>query len=90
MSMPKIPVLTVHTIFPFEIDRSAIALTSQRVWEVDGSGSLNRNQQKISKPRGEVMELQKGGYSLQRVLQWEENKYQDIQVKLLLDYLIQY
>jgi hypothetical protein len=37
---------------------------------------------KISKPRGEVTRLSRGGYSLEKTLGWEQKRYREVQVAL--------
>lgn len=37
----------------------------------------------IPKPSGEVTELNKGGYSLEKVLKWERRQYLEVQVRSL-------
>lgn len=86
--------LTFHTVFPAEPDTSLFLLTSRRTWPIEET-ALPTSASKpsttvyivpklhICKPRGEVSEVNKGGYSLRQVLGWEKTKYLAVQVRFL-------
>ena len=45
-------------------------------------------QEIIAKPRGELGRPSRGGYSLRDALAWEKKVYSDVQVMLLIFYMI--
>lgn len=88
-----IPRPTSHIIFLPEVDVASIQLTSRRVWPPEAPLNIVLQQPTphirpvqgqgdgmVLKPRGEVNEVNKGGYSLQKVLNWEMGQYKDVQV----------
>jgi hypothetical protein len=90
--MPDPPQITLHTVFPPEVDRSTLQLTSKVVWPVEVSlipippRTVNAHiaaKPPIPKPRGVVGRIKEGGYSLIKVLGWEREQYNEIQVRLV-------
>jgi len=85
--------LTCHIVFPAEPDVLSLLLTSRRVWPLEEASlisvtqpslpSIPPSKSSISKPRGEVSDVNKGGYSLSKVLGWEKATYLSVQVRLL-------
>ena len=83
--------LTLHTVLPPEVDISSLRLTSKIAWPaevspiVTGSSHMMDRQAKsdrqpIPKPKGVVGRIKEGGYSLIKVLRWEREQYNEIQV----------
>jgi hypothetical protein len=90
MSMPNFPRLTLHIVFPREVDRSSLLLTYQVVWPAEVSSvplndvhsvALEPGNITIPKPKGVVGRIKEGGYSLVKVLQWEKDQYNEVQVR---------
>jgi hypothetical protein len=86
--MPGSPQITLHTVFPPEVDRSTLQLTSKVVWPVEVSlipippRTVNAAAKPpIPKPRGVAGRIKEGGYSLIKVLEWEREQYNEIQVR---------
>jgi hypothetical protein len=90
--MSGLPILTARTRFPREVDLTNILLTSRAVWPAEitplGSDCTRQNPESenvhvpwpIPKPSGQVSEVNKGGYSLPKVLGWESKRYKAVQV----------
>lgn len=94
-AMAERPSLTSRTVFASEVDPSMVVLTSRRVWLPETSKvspscplpSPTSASALIAKPPGEVTELNKGGYTLEKVLNWERHKYLAVQVVLDLVFI---
>lgn len=89
--MPDSSGLTLHTIFPPEVDISTLRLTSRIVWPAEASPIITSSSHmvdrhaesetlRIPKPKGVVGRIKEGGYSLFKVLRWEREQYNAIQV----------
>jgi hypothetical protein len=95
--MPPSPQLTLHTVFPPEVDRSSLQLTSRVIWPDEvlsiqttqshrsntHTAELKSDRMPIPKPKGVVGRIKEGGYSLFAVLGWEKEQYKEVQVGLL-------
>ena len=88
--MPNFPRLTLHIVFSREVDRSSLLLTYQAVWPAEvslvhlndvHSVALEPGNITIPKPKGVVGRIKEGGYSLVKVLQWEKDQYNEVQVR---------
>jgi hypothetical protein len=82
---------TLHTIFPPEVDTSSLRLTSRIVWPAEDPRIITSplhltdrhagsERLLIPKPKGVVGRIKEGGYSLIKVLGWEREQYNEIQV----------
>jgi hypothetical protein len=83
--------LTARTRFLREVDLANVVLTSRTVWPAETTllesectcqTLESENTQvpwPIPKPSGQVSEVNKGGYSLPKVLGWESKRYQAVQ-----------
>jgi len=97
--MLDFPQLTSRTRFAAEVSITPYLLSVRKVWPLDiastqplrtrsvcvqeveaGADSI------IPKPRGQVSEISKGGYSLIDALGWEEARYKSVQVRILYAY----
>jgi len=83
--------LTLHTVFPPEVDISSLRITSRVVWPAEVSPIVTSSscimdrqaksdRQPIPKLKGVVGRIKEGGYSLIKVLGWEREQYNEIQV----------
>ena len=82
---------TLHTVFPPEVDTSSLWLTSRMVWPAEGPHMTSHSHLTdlhagfkrliIPKPKGMVGRIKEGGYSLIKVLGWEREQYNEIQVR---------
>jgi hypothetical protein len=86
-SMPDTPQITLHTVFPPEVDRSSLRLTTNVVWPAEESSTANTiaaalvtERSPIPKPKGVVGRIKEGGYSLIKVLGWDQKQYREVQV----------
>jgi hypothetical protein len=88
--MPNFPRLTLHTVFPREVDRSSLLLTYRVVWPAEVSSvplndvhsvALEPGNITIPKPKGVVGRIKEGGYSLVKVVRWEKDQYNEVQVR---------
>jgi hypothetical protein len=94
--MSGLPSLTVRTRFPRDVDLANVLLTSKTIWPLEvpsfGSDCIHQNPESgnarvslpIPKPSGQVSEVNKGGYSLPKVLGWESKRYRAVQAGVVL------
>ena len=99
--MPDNPRITLHTVFPPEVDRSSLRLTTKIVWPTEVSpiltiplhsantlvAALQTERVSIPKPKGVVGRIKEGGYSLIKVLGWDRKQYNEVQVGRLASHL---
>jgi hypothetical protein len=97
--MSGLPSLTVRTRFPRDVDLANVLLTSKTIWPLEvpsfGSDCIHQNPESgnaqvslpIPKPSGQVSEVNKGGYSLSKVLGWESKRYRAVQAGVVLIFL---
>jgi hypothetical protein len=91
--MPDFPKLAFRTKFATEVSIPPHLLSIRQVWPLDTPSTkplptkLMCAQQVdaggdsiVPKPRGQVSEISKGGYSLTCTLGWEEAQYKAVQV----------
>lgn len=86
------PLPTHCTVFPPSLNFNTIKLTHCMIWPARTESPMldsvvaSHNAPLaeltfISKPRGQVTEISKGGYSLKKALDWESQQYADVQVR---------
>jgi hypothetical protein len=99
LQMPDFPKLTFRTRFATEVSIPPHLLSTRKVWPLDtpSTQSLSTRlmctqrvdaeaQSVVPKPRGQVSEISKGGYSLICALGWEEAQYKAVQVRSFGNY----
>jgi hypothetical protein len=79
--------LTLRTVFPAEVDTSALRLTSRKVWVVGTtSPATKKNEHKsiIRRPPGEPGKPNDGGFALKPYLGWSSDTYKAVRASFLL------
>lgn len=87
--MSEPPSCALRRIYPPEPEWTTFRSSHRSVWSSEMPNMLysNATSQKgkalIPKPKGDVGCISKGGYSLRKVLNWDEDFYREVQVFLL-------
>jgi hypothetical protein len=79
------PPTILRTVFPPEPKKDPPILPLRITWPSQGTAPVQVQNLpgKIRKPPGEVTRLSRGGYSLQKVLGWDPERYKKILVSCL-------
>jgi hypothetical protein len=93
LQMPDFPKLTFRTRFATEVSIPPHRLSIRKVWPLDTPSTQSLPTEPlctqqvdvgttsiVPKPRGQVSEISKGGYSLIGTLGWEAAQYKAVQV----------
>jgi hypothetical protein len=84
------PSCALRKVYPPEPEWTTFHSSHRVIWSTDtdmitsNDNSVRESGAQIPKPKGDVGCISKGGYSLRKVLGWDEDFYREVQVCLFL------